>query len=251
MASGSATRPRPVAAPAGRTSAPLEPLAPTSSTAEPRQRAVPGVHAAARRLIERLPRGKLLDVAAGNGAMSHWGRRKGFAVTAMDINRELFEVADLPFVPADLNKNFPLADHSTENARRDNLNITEERDRLFESLYNTVIEISETQPILLVLDDLQWADSGTLRLLHYLARNIRDNRVLLCAAYSPEDIKERHTAMHPLAETVGRMRVEKLFHEINLTRLSREQTRELIESPGDKAGLWKWHSTSLPMRSRR
>lgn len=81
---------------------------------EPKQRAVPGVHDAARRLLSELPKGKLLDVAAGNGAMSYWAVNQGFDVTAVDINQDLFELDNVPHVAADLNESLPLADNSSD-----------------------------------------------------------------------------------------------------------------------------------------
>jgi tetratricopeptide (TPR) repeat protein len=110
------------------------------------------------------------------------------------------------------------------------IDLREERDRLFNALSQLVIDISKSEPLLLVLDDLQWADDGTLQLLHYLARNIQKSRVLLCGAYSPEELESAGVGPHPLSETLSRMRLEKLFYEINLERLSREESTVLIES---------------------
>ena len=117
------------------------------------------------------------------------------------------------------------------------LNIWEERDRLFESLYRIVIDISEQRPLLFVLDDLQWADDSSLQLLHYLARNIRNSRVLMCVSYSPEDIEENGGKSHPLSETIRRMRIEKLFSEIRLNRFDENCTAIMIESLVGKRGL--------------
>jgi SAM-dependent methyltransferase len=86
----------------------------SNGSAEPKQRAVPGVHDAARRLLADLPRGRLIDVAAGNGAMSHWSSANGFNVTAVDVAPDLFELDDCDFVEADLNDHIPLPDDSAE-----------------------------------------------------------------------------------------------------------------------------------------
>ncbi|MDH3719106.1 MAG: class I SAM-dependent methyltransferase [Planctomycetota bacterium] len=75
---------------------------------------MPGVHDAARRLLSGLPRGRLLDVAAGNGAMSYWARDNGFDVTALDIDRSLFELDDVPWIEANLNQRFPVEDNSAD-----------------------------------------------------------------------------------------------------------------------------------------
>jgi len=129
------------------------------------------------------------------------------------------------------------SDHHPPLVNRQNLSIRDERDRLFESLYGTVIEMSEMRPLLLAIDDLQWADEGSLRLLHYLSRNIRSNKVMICAAYSPEELNANDTFAHSMPETLRRMGIENLFFEIKLNRLNQMQTTELIESLVGKKGL--------------
>ena len=119
---------------------------------------------------------------------------------------------------------------SSTSSEKSGLGLQEERDRLFESLYRIVIDISEKRPLLLVLDDIQWADDSSLQLLHYLARNIRNQKVLMCASYSPEDLKEDGGRTHPLSETLRRMSIEKLFNEIWLDRLNEKCTMKMTES---------------------
>ncbi|UCE74368.1 MAG: tetratricopeptide repeat protein [Methanomassiliicoccales archaeon] len=121
--------------------------------------------------------------------------------------------------------------------KKPSLNLQEERDRLFESLCNLVIDISENTPLLLVLDDLQWADDGTLQLLHYLARNIRSTRVMICGTYCPEDLNNNGGKANPFPETIRRMRIENLFFEIALKRFDERSTALMIESLVGKQGL--------------
>jgi tetratricopeptide (TPR) repeat protein len=110
------------------------------------------------------------------------------------------------------------------------INPQQERAKLFESLSQLVIEVSSERPLLLVLDDLQWADDGSLQLLHYLARNIQSSRVMICGAYRPEELKNIHGDGHPLAKTLRRMSPEKLYHEITLDRFDDKQSTSMIES---------------------
>ncbi|MEE9150935.1 MAG: tetratricopeptide repeat protein [Thermoplasmata archaeon] len=110
------------------------------------------------------------------------------------------------------------------------INLQQERTRLFETLSQLVIDISENEPLLLVLEDLQWADDGTLQLLHYLARNIQSSRVMICGTYRPEDLKNIRGEVHPLSKTLRRMRPEKLFYEIWLTRFDEGSTASMVES---------------------
>src|ERR1700733_12573114 len=58
-----------------------------------------------------------------------------------------------------------------------------ERYRLFEAVVGLLTELSRSAPVLLVLDDLQWADRPTLLLLRHLARATSPARVLILGAY--------------------------------------------------------------------
>jgi SAM-dependent methyltransferase len=80
----------------------------------PKEFAVPGVHVAAHKLLEPLPRGKIYDLAAGAGALSAWARDRGFDVTAVDIDDSAFARKDIPFIAANLNAPFPMPDASAD-----------------------------------------------------------------------------------------------------------------------------------------
>jgi SAM-dependent methyltransferase len=80
----------------------------------PREWALPGVHAAARRLLAKVPRGRLLDLAAGEGALSKWARDAGFDVTSTEIDEAIFRVHGIPCLEADLNHPLPLDDGSAD-----------------------------------------------------------------------------------------------------------------------------------------
>lgn len=51
-------------------------------------------------------------------------------------------------------------------------------------------DFARRRPLLLLLDDLQWADSGTLALLFQLGRDPQCSRILIAAAYRPEDVAQ-------------------------------------------------------------
>jgi predicted ATPase len=51
-----------------------------------------------------------------------------------------------------------------------------ERLRVFEHVLNIITNEAKKQPLLIFFDDLHWADTSSLQLLHYLSRNTRDNR---------------------------------------------------------------------------
>ncbi len=62
-----------------------------------------------------------------------------------------------------------------------------DRYRLFEAVAGLLAEISAAVPVLIVLDDLQWADRPTLLLLRHLARSPHNTRLWIMGAYRDVD----------------------------------------------------------------
>jgi predicted ATPase/DNA-binding NarL/FixJ family response regulator len=60
--------------------------------------------------------------------------------------------------------------------------------------------LAAKQPLVIVLEDLQWADTSSLELLHYVARHLGDARLLLYCTYNPE--KVRGVTLRALEQTV-------------------------------------------------
>jgi tetratricopeptide (TPR) repeat protein len=61
--------------------------------------------------------------------------------------------------------------------------------RLFDSIAAFLRRTAESQPVVLVLDDLHWADEGSILLLAYLAPELRRSRALLLGAYREREMK--------------------------------------------------------------
>jgi len=80
-----------------------------------------------------------------------------------------------------------------------------EQSHLFEQYANLLMHLSAQRPLLLVLDDLQWADQASIGLLFHLGRRIERGRILLAGAYRPHELAlgrdgERHPLEPVLAE---------------------------------------------------
>jgi len=99
------------------------------------------------------------------------------------------------------------------------------RDRLFEAVSQFVTNISKETPLLVVLDDLQWTDQSSLLLLHYLARGVYKEPLLLLGAYRDTDIDERH----PLSPVLTELNRERLLKSIVLKRLSFDDVSEVVK----------------------
>ncbi len=80
-------------------------------------------------------------------------------------------------------------------------------------------------PTILVLDDLQWADQGSLELLGFLGRDVAEMRLLIVAAYREDDVD----GQHPLMKTVWDLRQSRSLAVLNLHGLRKEETATLAE----------------------
>jgi predicted ATPase len=63
-----------------------------------------------------------------------------------------------------------------------------QQSRLFEQYARVLEGIAAHSPLLLIVDDLQWADPGSVALLFHLGRRLAGSRVLLAGAYRPEEV---------------------------------------------------------------
>jgi pimeloyl-ACP methyl ester carboxylesterase len=96
-----------------------------------------------------------------------------------------------------------------------------ERDEGLEAISSLLVAISGKQPLLLFIDDLHSADTPSLSLLYYLARDVQNSKILVVGAYRPEEITKTYEgAIHPLLDIMQRMSRDDLFQKIELKRLS-------------------------------
>lgn len=96
-----------------------------------------------------------------------------------------------------------------------------QRQRFFEAMARVVL--AADQPLLLVIDDLQWCDLETLEWLAYLLRGEGAARVLILGTLRFEEVDERH----PLAALLLQLRGTDRLTEIELGPLNAEETATL------------------------
>jgi DNA-binding NarL/FixJ family response regulator len=72
--------------------------------------------------------------------------------------------------------------------------------RLFEALTEVLERAAEAQPLVVVLEDIHWADASTRHLIGFVARALTDARVLLIATYRTDELHRRHPLRPFLAE---------------------------------------------------
>lgn len=71
--------------------------------------------------------------------------------------------------------------------------------RLFQALLGLFVRASQAAPVVLVIEDLHWADPSTRGFLSFLVRNIGRERLLLVATYRSDELHRRHPLRQFLA----------------------------------------------------
>jgi tetratricopeptide (TPR) repeat protein len=99
-----------------------------------------------------------------------------------------------------------------------------EQVRLFRAVSGFLEALAARSPVAVMLDDLHWADSASLRLLTYLARHTRTARILLLGTYRDVEISRDH----PLGAAVLDLGREGLIECTALLRLDEPDTGALI-----------------------
>ncbi len=99
-----------------------------------------------------------------------------------------------------------------------------ERSRLFTSVLWVLHTIGERQPVLLVLEDVHWADSSSLDLLNYLARTAAAERLLVVLTYR-DDAQARDADVRRGIRELGRA---ELTRDVHLEPFNAEQVRDLL-----------------------
>jgi predicted ATPase len=105
------------------------------------------------------------------------------------------------------------------------------RFRLFDAITSFFRYASHRQPVVLILDDLHWADRPSLLLLEFVAREIAGARLLVLGTYRDVELSRQH----PLFHTLGELTREPLFRRLMLGGLSREDIGHFIELATDLA----------------
>lgn len=98
------------------------------------------------------------------------------------------------------------------------------RFRLFESVSSVLASASRARPVLLVLEDLQWAAKPTLLLLAHLLRAPDPARLLIIGTYRDAEITGDHQLMEMLAE----LRRERIGERLTLGGLTEEEASTLV-----------------------
>ena len=76
--------------------------------------------------------------------------------------------------------------------------------RLFEALLELLDLLGEAAPVVLILEDMHWADRSTRNFVAFLARSLRQERLVLLLTYRTDELHRRH-ALRPLLAELDRL----------------------------------------------
>lgn len=105
-----------------------------------------------------------------------------------------------------------------------------DQNRIFEKYTALIQHVSQEMPLILFLDDLQWADNASLSLLFHLSRHIQDHPIFILGAYRPNDVAlGRGEERHPLEPVVHELTRYYGDITLDLDLLPEEANRRFID----------------------
>ena len=91
--------------------------------------------------------------------------------------------------------------------------------RVFELLLGLLGRLGDAQPLMLVFEDVHWADRSSRDFLSFFVRNARHQRVLLVATYRTDELHRRH----PLRALVAEAERAPIVERVALERFTRDE----------------------------
>jgi predicted ATPase len=101
-----------------------------------------------------------------------------------------------------------------------------EQFQLFDSVASLLRAIAEQHPLILVLDDLHWADAPSLLLLRHVVRATEGASLLIVGTYRQTEVDEAH----PLGQTIAELRRARSLATVALGGLGEDEVAELVAS---------------------
>ena len=124
-----------------------------------------------------------------------------------------------------------LRDHVTDVPTAPDLAPDEERFRLLDAVAQLLLTGATSAPLVLVLDDLHWADKGSIAMLRHVARFVRDSRILIVGTYRDVELDREH----PFADALGALGREAEYDRIALRGLDQDAVAAFLGSMSEGA----------------
>jgi len=161
----------------------------------------------------------------GEGAPPYWPWVQAIRSYVRDVDPEQLRsemgagAADIAEVVSDVREQLPGLQAPPQ------LEPEQARFRLFDSITAFLKSAARRKPLVLVLDDLHWADQPSLLLLEFVARELASARVMIIGTYRDMELSRQHRLSH----TLGELNRERLFQRVLLRGLDQDDVGRFIE----------------------
>lgn len=105
-------------------------------------------------------------------------------------------------------------------------NLELQRYRLMRSVTNFLTNATKTQPLLVLLEDLHYADRGTLDMLAYIGRNLEETNLLIVGTYRNVEVDRTH----PLSAVLADLHHSSAYERILLKGLNADEVRRMMNA---------------------
>jgi serine/threonine protein kinase/tetratricopeptide (TPR) repeat protein len=100
------------------------------------------------------------------------------------------------------------------------IDLTLQQSNIFEQYTRVIQSVSEENPMLIILDDLQWIDAGSANLFFHIARQIKGSRIFIIGSFRKTEITiERDGKRHPMETVFNELKRDYGEIEIDLDKL--------------------------------
>jgi len=151
-----------------------------------------------------------------------WARAR----SAADVRRELRDTGpELARIVPDLRQLVPDLPETVAEASAP-LTPAHARFRVFDAITQLLCRTAGDHLVVVVLEDVHWADPATLLLLQFLGREIATAPLVVVATYRPDEIEPAH----PLVETLAELAREPHYERLHLGGLAEVHVRRFMET---------------------
>jgi tetratricopeptide (TPR) repeat protein len=108
-----------------------------------------------------------------------------------------------------------------------------ERSYLYQQITNMLQAIAKQQPLLLIMDDMQWADTASISLLFHLGRRLAESasKILILCAIRPEEVfSGREGERHPLVKLLNEFKRSFGDEWVELVHAEEQDARKFVDA---------------------
>jgi tetratricopeptide (TPR) repeat protein len=106
-----------------------------------------------------------------------------------------------------------------------------EQHRILDEFATVLQAISARNPLVVIVDDLHWADASSIQLFSYLSRRLDGRRILLIGAYRPEDVAQgRSSEAHPSTDLITDVKLHHGDIFVDLDQVEGAEARSFVDA---------------------